>query len=406
MSKFESPKNQLSLHLVQTLFLGLLASLASIVCANASKQWTIESDASGQVCHLRPRDVGGALKATPVRIGDYGSLAQACSAALALNRSGGDRCQYFTEHAQAWCDQTKEDANIALSTNLAHSGVKLPASSIPDALLRGAHIETIDADCAKPKDFPGTFLLRDMTDTSSSGGCTANLVGPRAMLTAGHCLSDNSKARYAAYADRKSENPTYKGLKCTPSDKVDLAICEFANGGAFVSSFFERISIVSPGNIDKKIVIAGFGVADSDAALLGEKAGFFWGWASLERLATQGKSEMVIGKFGAGETKVRESDSGGPALDGCGPGRKIVGIIRGYSNDIATTQSYVIQNSAAIVKAQLNAWAAEPGHFICGLTPNHEIDCPTSTNLACNNSCPDKGLVMRSSTQTPLQRMR
>jgi hypothetical protein len=228
--------------------------------------------------------------------------------------------------------------------------------------------------CTSEQSFPAAFVFPFLNKEGEQDFCTANLVGPRAMITAKHCVADLT-VKYLVFLDQNlfaAGSPSFEKLKCEPSETVELAICAPDNGDSFKADHFEKVSLDEP---KSNLTIAGFGFGKFGDIHKGPKAGFFTGPATLKTPASAPDNFMTL----SGPILVRGGDSGGPVLDRCDAKRTIVGFIE---SAIGTSdQSTATQNSAAAVAKQLQKWANEASHGICGVTPG--LDCATQPTVNC-----------------------
>jgi len=89
--------------------------------------------------------------------------------------------------------------------------------------VEGTTLKVIGAQAVDPRGWPATYVL-----INGDNGCTATLVGPRAILTAAHCVRDGQVG--TAFIGELSDAPAI-GVRCTNMPKsqfgasADFSLC-------------------------------------------------------------------------------------------------------------------------------------------------------------------------------------
>ena len=241
---------------------------------------------------------------------------------------------------------------------------------------------------------------------SQLGSCTASIIGPRALLTAAHCVGNGASAT-AMISDQPVDV-----VKCVHHKHAaahtayDFALCELKKPyelGPSEEPFFENVSsdpaLVVPGG---KIDLLGFGCTTKKTAggwvVTRERADFgtLYRGVGVDVVCTpsdptggpsggskckhlpflQRPREPVItlvnGKnlapeTGAGGIALCQGDSGGGGYHHDGKSRTLIGVNSRRPDD-GTYDSYLASTGAETFTSWARAWSADKGG-ICGLDP-------------------------------------
>jgi hypothetical protein len=133
---------------------------------------------------------------------------------------------------------------------------------LPLNRLSSVHTEVIEGETVEPSAFPASYFA-SMADIPGVPRCTATLVGPKALLTAAHCVGEGQAVSIdlgaTTYGGPCHHHPgRLKGVA-----SADLALCaltEAPNAG-----LPEAISL-SPSNVKKgqKVLLAGYGCTNKN----------------------------------------------------------------------------------------------------------------------------------------------
>ena len=201
--------------------------------------------------------------------------------------------------------------------------------------------------------------------------CTAVIIGPAAVVTAGHCIDDAGEGT-VELADGSTlpiscnRHPDYNGVN-------DVALCRLL-GGAFSGMNFEVLQTDrSKVSEDSSIVLNGFGcttpIPDGPQLKL-----FSWGAAGLRAKSkdpnppdgAHPEDALMIADGGA---VLCSGDSGSAAFDNDDPSsRYVVGI--GIRGDSVSKTSWLIQVSDSRILDWFRKWGDEWGSPICGVHSN------------------------------------
>lgn len=218
----------------------------------------------------------------------------------------------------------------------------------------GAQVQIIGGTLADPGDWPGTFVI--------DGVCTSTAIGPRAILTAAHCLPDDSTG--VVESDGKEilahcvHHPDYH------SNSADFALCELTSDLTDVLAEHVNVSKDQPQENDT-VRLLGFGCTE----LGGSDGGFgvlYEGDSTVVRLPA-GSSYYMRTRGGAA---VCYGDSGGAAylfLNAAKTRRVVVGV--NSEGDIEQV-SLLATTSVPGFVSWLRKWSDERGLQICGIHSN------------------------------------
>lgn len=243
------------------------------------------------------------------------------------------------------------------------------------------HEELLNGKPANPKEWPVSLQFQ-----SAGGFCTSTIIGEKVVLTAGHCIPNNAKAR--VFFDNKlttitcHHHPQYKGASCLTAASIsdikgctaDVALCvadtPFPSEVAGQSVKFESIN--SDPTLVKKdgpITLLGYGCTQAGG---GVSSILRVGNASVTSLSVPGASsnpantmqEYIVAQGGAA---LCQGDSGGSVFNTQEPARKVVGV---NSRGNISTISFLTSTSDPHIQDFFKAFSGPPRNVeICGITP-------------------------------------
>ncbi len=241
--------------------------------------------------------------------------------------------------------------------------------------------ELLNGKPADPKVWPVNLKFE-----SAGGLCTSTIIGEKAVLTAGHCVPNQSQARVFFNNSLTTvtchHHPQYKGPSCLTARTTaevkgctaDIALCvadtAFSSqpGGQPVK--FETINS-DPALLKKDgpITLLGFGCTEAGG---GVSSILRTGLATVTSLSVPGASanpantmqEYIIAQGGAA---LCQGDSGGTAFNSQNPDRKVVAV---NSRGNIQTISFLTSTSDPHVQDFFKAFSGPPRNLeICGVTP-------------------------------------
>lgn len=199
---------------------------------------------------------------------------------------------------------------------------------------------------AKEGEFPAIVRI-----TSNSGaGCTAAIVGPNALLTAAHCVSDGGNVSFSHSGKKYKSEPCEHHSGYKSNKTKDFALCKTKDVSEPWANINTDHEFVKVGD---KILLTGYGCINSDGK--GADGYLRVGEAKVVKIPTKDNFDIVSNAGAA----LCFGDSGGPAFK---DNRLIAVNSRGNIKDT----SYV---SAVHMADQsfFKAWSDKNRASICGL---------------------------------------
>jgi hypothetical protein len=250
---------------------------------------------------------------------------------------------------------------------------------VPISLSDEASPEILNGRPAQRREWPVTLRFK-----SAGGHCTSTIVGERVVITAGHCVSNEAKAR-VLFNNAWTEvtcfhHKQYKGSSCltaaTPEEiagcTADVALCRADQPFKLVSDSNETIRVESINSdpalvrVNGIVTLLGYGCLQpggpiTDTLQIGEATVTSISVPGASRDPQKTMQEYIVAQGGSA---VCQGDSGGAAFDK--PGfwvRKVIGL---NSRGNISTVSYLTSTSDKHILDFLKSWEATP---ICGIHP-------------------------------------
>jgi hypothetical protein len=230
--------------------------------------------------------------------------------------------------------------------------------------VQNASPQILNGTIASLAAWPATYVL----DKPATGPCTVTVIGPRALITAAHCVKDGEKGELVGGRI---------GVTCWwheryhPEDQnaFDVAMCladrdiRIANSGRF-----EALIGGAPAAATRPLTLLGYGCTEVG----GTKGVLYEGESSLTEAIGAGSPSFRT----SGGAAVCAGDSGGGAYQPAGPGggRRLAGIA---AKALGDKESRFTAIGSTHVQSWITSWAGSQtdknGNIqpvrICGLDP-------------------------------------
>lgn len=194
--------------------------------------------------------------------------------------------------------------------------------------------------------------------------CTATLIGPSTLLTAGHCARTGTVANFKLNGQPRTAVCTRESHY--PADpKADYALC-LVDGAAVAGVPFERVNTdPSSLKIGAQLRLTGFGCTKADGTGGNDGVYMVGDLDKIVALPSGTNNDIVT----SGDTALCFGDSGGPAFLISGSQRWVVSVNSraGQLGETLNDRSYLESTSAPIAVAFLTGWAQDHSQKICGL---------------------------------------
>lgn len=243
-----------------------------------------------------------------------------------------------------------------------------------------ANVQIIGGKPATREDWPSTLLF-----DGNVGRCTSTIVGAYVVLTAGHCVDDNSPAKLL-WDNRITDllchvHPDYRGRACenelVPKKLVgctaDVAICIAAKPISNGPGKFERVKTLPPAISTKdQISLLGYGCTKENGEISKDLQ---LGSATVERPAQPGASQNPSNTMNefikTAGAAVCSGDSGGASYS---PDKAKPEMLAIASRGNLSTDSYLVDLRTSQIQRfllqakQFNDFGLPPGSIkICGI---------------------------------------
>lgn len=214
--------------------------------------------------------------------------------------------------------------------------------------------EVLGGRVADPADYPASFFTRQ------DWSCTASLVGPKALLTAGHCVNTGVKTTIR-YGNDEIKAVCEHDAAYPGETTADWALCLLSK--PITGVLYEMVN-QDPARVKLKdeLRLTGFGCNKakdkSGGGVLRE------GDAEVVKLPRAANNDIVT----KGDVALCYGDSGGPAfyLPGGAKAKRWQVAVNSRGN--IKNKSYLSSTSTPAAQRFLSGWARKNKAGICGLT--------------------------------------
>ncbi|BBK44433.1 hypothetical protein STVA_44530 [Allostella vacuolata] len=214
---------------------------------------------------------------------------------------------------------------------------------------------------AEARDWPASFFARE-------AGCTATLIAPRVLLTAGHCIADGGRVEIA------SRGLLYEGTCEAPRpgyptvQSADWMLCLMDKGVPDLQ--YERVSLDAKLLVrNRQLLLAGYGCTAIGG---GRDEQFRTGPTFVEflpgEIADQPHWAATFSGRRRGDAFVCEGDSGGAVfVEQPLAARRLVVAVNSHRDGGGEGISFLSVLSTAAARTYVTRWADRHGQRLCGV---------------------------------------